>query len=123
MKARGITIAVCAADAALLALSIFLSMGQDRTAPVISFVQNELTYSDGMDESLLLEDVEAVDDRDGDVSDSLLIEKIAVTTKGDVIVTYAAMDSSNNVAKASRVYQMKKSAGSKKQDEQQQETP
>lgn len=123
MKAKGFTIAVSVLDAALLALSIFLSVEQDRTAPVISFEKNDLVYSDGMDESLLLEDVTAADDQDGDVSESLLVEKISITAKGDVIVTYAAMDSSNNVAKASRVYQMKKSAASKNRDNKEQDTP
>lgn len=123
MKAKGFTIAVCVADAALLALSIFLSVHQDRTAPVISFEKNDILYSDGMDESLLLENVTAADDQDGDVSESLLVEKISITAKGDVIVTYAAMDSSNNVAKASRVYQMKKSAVSQNRDNEDQDTP
>lgn len=123
MKEKGFTIAISVLDAALLALSIFLSVEQDRTAPVISFEKNDLVYSDGMDESLLLEDVTAADDQDGDVSESLLVEKISVTAKGDVIVTYAAMDSSNNVAKASRVYQMKKSAASPKRDNGDQDTP
>lgn len=123
MKAKGFTIAISVLDAALLALSIFLSVEQDRTAPVISFEKNDLVYSDGMDESLLLENVTAADDQDGDVSESLLVEKISITAKGDVIVTYAAMDSSNNVAKASRVYQMKKSAVSKNRDNKEQDTP
>lgn len=123
MKVKGLTIAICVLDAALLALSIFLSAEQDRTAPVITFEKNDLLYSNGMDESLLLENVTATDDRDGDVSDSLLIEKISLTAKGDVIVTYAALDSSNNVAKASRVYQMKKSTVSPKRDNGDQDTP
>lgn len=123
MKAKGITIAICVADAVLLGLSIFLSVKQDRTAPVISFVKSDLVYSEDMDESLLLEDVTASDDRDGDVSDSLLVEKIAVTAKGDVIVTYAAMDSSNNVSKASRVYQTKKNTFNRNQSKPDEEKP
>lgn len=103
MKTKGIVIGICAVDAALIGLSIFLHMNQDRTAPVIAFPEEIPVYSEDMNESLLLAGVSAVDDRDGDVSGSLLIEKIAETSKGDVIVTYAAVDSSNNVAKASRI--------------------
>lgn len=103
MKTKGIVIGICVVDAALFGLSIFLYMNQDRTAPVIVFPEEIPAYSENMNESLLMTGVRAVDDRDGDVSGSLLIEKIAETSKGDVIVTYAAVDSSNNVAKASRI--------------------
>lgn len=105
MNSKGIITGICVADLILLAASAALYMRQDRTVPVISFSPNDIVYEQGMDESLLMEGVSAVDDRDGDVSGTLLIEKIANTTKGDVIVTYAAMDSANNVGKASRVFQ------------------
>ncbi len=38
------------------------------------------------------------------MSDSLLVEKIAGTNGKEVIVTYVARDSANNVGKASRVF-------------------
>ena len=41
----------------------------------------------------------------GDVTASLLIEKVTETGNGEVIVTYAAMDSSNNVAELSRIFE------------------
>lgn len=104
MKGKRIFLAVCIADAALLAACIFLYIRQDRTIPVISFQdEGEIFYEDEMDESLLLEGVSAYDEQDGDVSGSLLIEKISKTAGGDVIVTYAAMDASDNVGKASRI--------------------
>jgi len=105
MNSKGIITGICAADVILLAVSVALYVHQDRTVPVISFSANDIVYEQGMDESMLMEGVSATDDRDGDVSDTLLIEKISNTAKGDVIVTYAAMDSANNVAKASRVFQ------------------
>lgn len=103
MKAKGIIIGICVVDVALIGLSAFLYMNQDRTVPVISFPEETIVYSENMDESVLLSGVTATDDMDGDVSASLLIEKVAETSKGDMIITYAAMDSSNNVAKVSRV--------------------
>lgn len=106
MKARGIVTGICIVDAVLLAASAVLYMRQDRTAPVISFIDNEVEYEEDMDLFLLLEGVSAQDEKDGDVSDTLLIEKVSNTSRGDVIVTYAAMDSANNVAKASRVLKM-----------------
>ena len=108
MKAKGIITGIFIADIALLAVSAVLYSRQDRVVPAISFSANDIVYEEGMDESLLMEGVSASDDRDGDVSESLLIEKISTTSQGDVIVTYAAMDSSNNVAKASRVFQTRK---------------
>ena len=56
-----------------------------------------------MDDAELLEGVTASDNVDGDVTDSLLIEKISGTGEGSVIVTYVARDGANNVAKVSRV--------------------
>lgn len=104
MKVKGVVIGFCAADLILLVVCAFLYLRLDRTAPVISFGENDTVYTEGMDTDLLLSGVRAVDSRDGDVSDTLLIEKISDTAKGDVIVTYAALDRSNNVAKASRIF-------------------
>ena len=91
-------------DIVLLAVCLFLYLGKDRTAPVISFGENLASYEEGMDEELLLQGVTAMDDKDGDVSDSLLVEKIAGTNGKEVIVTYVARDSANNVGKASRMF-------------------
>lgn len=95
------------ADAVLIAASAFLYIKLDRTAPTISFADddNKLVYTESMKEDELLEGVSAADDVDGDVTDSVLIEKISETADGNVIVTYVALDSSNNVAKRSRVYE------------------
>ena len=103
MKAKLITIGFILADAILLGVAAFLYQGLDRTAPVISFSQDELRYSPDLTKAELLEGVTASDREDGDVTDSLLIEKISDTADGRVIITYAALDSSNNVAKKSRI--------------------
>lgn len=95
------------ADAALIAAGAFLYLNLDRTAPAISFADEDrkLVYTENMKEEELLEGVSAVDDVDGDVTDSVLIEKISEMADGNVIVTYAALDSSNNVAKKTRIYE------------------
>ena len=77
MKRKGIFGIVCAIDALLLAGCIYLYVNQDRTAPVISFSNEEIVYTDGMDEEELLSGVSAYDEQDGDVSYSLLVEKIS----------------------------------------------
>lgn len=107
MKSKGIVIGTCIADVILLIICIFLYLRMDRTAPIIHFGENNITYTEGMDTVLLLEGVTAVDDEDGDVTDTLLIEKISDTAKGDVLVTYVALDQSDNVAKAGRIFPVK----------------
>ena len=58
---------------------------------------------EGMSEEELLSGISASDETDGDVTGSLVIEKISETGNGTVIVTYGARDRENNVAKVSRV--------------------
>lgn len=77
----------------------------DRTAPEISF-EGTLKYTDGMTEEEMLSDVSAVDEHDGDVSDSLTVESVIVNQADQtVVVRYAARDSHNNVAKKSRTFE------------------
>lgn len=104
MDIKKIVFIIGGIDIVLLAVCLFLYLGKDRTAPVISFGKNLAGYEEGMDEELLLQGVNAVDDKDGDVSDSLLVEKIAGTNGKEVIVTYVARDKANNVGKASRMF-------------------
>lgn len=74
----------------------------DRTAPEI-FFEGTLKYTDGMTEEELLSDVSAVDEHDGDVSGSLIVESVTVNqAEQTAVVRYAARDSHNNVAKKSR---------------------
>lgn len=109
MNAKIATIGFFAADAALIAASVFLYLELDRTAPVISFADTDkqLVYRENMSDEKLLEGVSAFDDVDGDVTDSVLVEKISETADGSVIVTYVALDSADNVAKRSRIYKGK----------------
>ncbi len=102
MKGGGLLAGICALDVALMVIAAVLYLGQDRTAPVISYGPDSLTYEEGMEESLLLAGVTAQDERDGDVTESLMVEKISETSNGNVIITYVAKDHSDNVGKASR---------------------
>lgn len=107
MNTKIAVIGFAVADAVLIGISAFFYQGEDRKAPVISFEETELVYQENMDEAVLLEGVRAEDDRDGDVTGALLVEKVSETSDGNVIVTYVVMDSSNNVAKRSREYRKK----------------
>ena len=102
MKGGGLLAGICALDVALMVIAAVLYLGQDRTAPVISYGPDSLSYEEGMEESLLLAGVTAQDERDGDVTESLMVEKVSEMSNGNVIITYVAKDHSDNVGKASR---------------------
>ena len=105
MEAKKIVAVVGAIDVVLLVVCLVLYMGKDRKGPEIFFdEEKQIEYAEVMDEALLLKGVTAVDEKDGDVSDSLLVEKVAGTNGKEVIVTYVARDGANNVGKASRSF-------------------
>ena len=96
----------------LLALSSILLGGlfywmsgkDDTTAPVITFPDETIVYEEGADTGQLLEGVKAVDEVDGDVSSSLVVESVIPMQNGtSATVLYYAKDKSNNVAKSSRI--------------------
>ena len=75
----------------------------DTEAPKIAVDSQQLEVSVQDDKSVLLQGVTAMDNRDGDVTASLLVENIRLLdTDGTVTVTYAAFDRAGNVAKAQR---------------------
>ena len=112
MEAKKIVAVVGAIDVVLLVVCLVLYLGKDRKGPEIFFdEERQIEYTEGMDEALLLEGVTAVDEKDGDVSDSLLVEKVAGTNGKEVIVTYVARDGANNVGKASRAFTVVSSYG------------
>ena len=94
-----ILMAVGAAAVILLLCLMFLA--KDRTGPVITIPAN-IDYRDGMSSKELLNAVTAMDERDGDVSDSLIVKSIINLSKGNgVKIIYAAQDHHNNVSEKS----------------------
>ncbi len=70
----------------------------DRKGPVITYSDKELTYTEGDSNDVLLEDVTAIDAKDGDVSDTLMVANKIVIGNGEYMeVVYAAKDSKNNI--------------------------
>ncbi len=107
----------------LLVISLVAIATSDRTGPVITVDENvKLSYTEGQDESVLLQGVKAYDKRDGDVTSSLMVESTIV--KGNIIkVRYAAKDKHNNVtiAKKYREVSYTPGDGSKQPETQSQE--
>lgn len=85
----------------LAAVLLVAERRQDTTAPEIVFEKTPIYY-DGRDTSTLLEGVSAVDERDGDVTESVLISAVYPVSTESGIVIYAAKDLSNNVTTAGR---------------------
>ena len=78
----------------------------DKTPPQISISEEALQLSVSDPKSALLRGITAKDDRDGDVTGSLVVERITMVDHGGTIeVTLAAFDHSGNVAKATRTAQ------------------
>lgn len=105
MKRRYLLLAVIGAAAtAMFCAYLFLShFTKDTTAPVISVAEGILEISVEDTRDVLLNGVTAMDDRDGDVTASLLVESVyGITDDNVTTVTYAAFDRAGNVAKVQR---------------------
>lgn len=79
------------------------ALSQRDGGPVFSFPEGVLEVSIHDGDQALLEGVTAQDGRDGDVTASILVEKISgFYGENRRLVTYAAFDSDDNVTKATR---------------------
>jgi len=92
----------------LVTAAVIVIASEDSTAPVITFnipAGKEITYTSGEEKEKLIQYASAVDNKDGDVSDSIKIEDIFVSSDFSTInVLFVARDKSNNIAKGSRVF-------------------
>ena len=87
----------------LAGVNVVLMGSRDSEAPMIEFSDEVPTYTAGTDFTSVLEDVKAIDDKDDDVSDSLMVEQIFPNDQAELAtVVYVAKDKSNNVAKRER---------------------
>lgn len=75
----------------------------DSSGPVFSCDEAELKVSIKDEEEVLLQGITASDRKDGDVTDSILVEKLSnFYGDGKRIVTYAAFDSDNHITEMER---------------------
>lgn len=75
----------------------------DTVGPVISVEEGMLEISVGDPEDALLKGIRAMDDRDGDVTPSILVESVyGITADNMATVTYVAFDRAGNVSKIQR---------------------
>lgn len=93
-----------AACVASFQVYLFVSNGvKDSQPPEITFDSSTIQVSVEDDQDVLLQGVSAWDNKDGDVTELLVVERIsAITSDHTAQVTYAAFDRAGNVTKAER---------------------
>ena len=103
-KAKTASILLFAVSLALFLFCIFVREGgQDQSGPEIQMDQQEIQVSIAADDATLLQGVTATDRKDGDVTDSLVVESISnFIEKGRRKVSIVAFDSDNHVTRAER---------------------
>jgi len=90
----------------LIIICGYFYLQKDRQEPTISFSANEIVYTPGMDQELLMDGISALDNVDGNISNRIVIEKILENEANNTaVVYYAVCDYSGNVYKASREFQ------------------
>lgn len=100
-----INIILIAINMVLAVVCVVLYLGTDRAEPKFIIQPAEITYSPDMEETLLYEGIAAHDDRDGEITDKIVIEKkVENRAEGNAIVYYAVSDSAGNVAKFSKLF-------------------
>lgn len=94
----------CAVCVAAFQGYLVLSRGaEDHTGPEITFGAQQIRVSVKDAESALLNGVNAWDDRDGDVTDLVVVEGVSeISDNHTAKVTYAAFDAAGNVTRAQR---------------------
>lgn len=101
MKERTYGIILGILNLVLLVACGILFLGQDRNAPEILLPQGGIVYAEEAGTEGLFEGVTAFDEEDGELTGSLVIEKI-VTNEGkeSATITYGVADRAGNVGKA-----------------------
>lgn len=103
MNQRVVTGILAAGCIALAGAGYMTYKNQDRTAPEIKVDDSEkMTYIEGEDYEKLLKGVTAQDDKDGDLTDQVFVDKVVPISKKKAVVYYGVTDEANNVGTANR---------------------
>ena len=81
---------------------IYGRMTTDTTIPIFELESERIEVSIKVGEEALLQGVAAYDEKDGDISNRILIESLSRFVDGTRVITYAAFDRDNHVGKATR---------------------
>lgn len=100
-----INIILAVVNAILVVVSAALYLKTDRTEPRFVVQPAVIIYTPGMEETALYEGLSAHDDRDGEITDKIVIEKIVENqAEGTAIIYYAVSDAAGNTAKFSKLF-------------------
>lgn len=103
MKIKGFTIVAIVLAIFLWGGGMFFYQRRDTTAPEITINETELIYEDNMAEEELFLGVSAWDNKDGNLDENIIIEKIVTDKeKETAVITYGVSDGSGNVGKLNR---------------------
>ena len=103
MNQRVVTGLLTAGCIALAGAGYMTYKNQDRTAPEIKVDQSKkIAYTEGEDYGKLLEGVTAQDEKDGDLTSEVFVEKVVPVSKKKAVVYYGVTDKAKNVGTASR---------------------
>lgn len=123
MNQRVVTGLLTAGCIALAGAGYMTYKNQDRTAPEIKVDQSEkIAYTEGEDYGKLLEGVTAQDDKDGDLTSEVFVEKVVPVSKKKAVVYYGVTDKAKNVGTASREVTYQEAEGSDAAEETVQDT-
>lgn len=97
------------AAGAIAVVALFLlfinSVTEDKTAPSIRVRSEDIMYSVGCSDEVLLAGVSATDDKDGNVSDNIVISNRSEVSEGKLeIITFTVSDAAGNVSKKHIVF-------------------
>ncbi len=102
-KIAGIALAVI--NIILLVFCTVRYVQSDRTPPRFLLEATDIIYAPGMDNAELAQGITANDDRDGDVTGRIVVEKVTEKKKEQTaVVYYAVSDKAGNVAKLSKLF-------------------
>ncbi|MBR2746536.1 MAG: hypothetical protein IKD99_07460 [Erysipelotrichaceae bacterium] len=88
---------------AFLGYKIYNRMIIDKTPPIVTAPESILEASVSVTDNDLLRGVKAEDNKAGDVSDTLIVEKLSsIDSENNRIIYYIALDQNNNVGRAQR---------------------
>ena len=101
MKERTYGIILGIVNIVLLTVCGVLFLGKDKNAPEILLSNVDFVYAAETKEDVMFQGVTAIDREDGELTDSVVIEKIVTDMeKETATITYGVADSAGNVGKA-----------------------
>lgn len=102
MKQQKFVAILLAACLVLGGTAVIVKARQDREAPVIKVKKADITYQAGQGYEELLKGVSAKDNRDGDLTKEVFVDRVVQVKDDKAVVYYGVMDNAKNVGTAKR---------------------